>query len=231
MSIVLLRERPRWFGGSGDYAYLYNMTIRGGIEAQLMWRLLSEPIGVLEEPAADYGGMLERMEAAELLALMEKVQERLGTLGVSAKTTGAMPASETGPEVADPVELYIDRQYTIRTGAPDGPLMPLRPLVKALFILFLRHPEGILLKQRDLYRQELEEIYAVICPNTSKEDVKARVGRLVNLQDNSFSEKASVLNARLGELLPAGTVEDYKIQGYNGHPRRIPLSPLLVHWA
>ena len=210
-----------------NFSYLYDMTIHGSIEARLMWMLLSGAQGVLEEPAVDYGGMLERMEAAELLALMEKVQERLKAMGVSADATGAM----LGSDAAAPVDLYIDRQYTIRMEAPDGPALPLRPLVKALFILFLRHPEGILLKQRDLYRQELEEIYAVICPNTAVEDVRARVGRLVNLQDNSFSEKASVLNARLEELLPAGTAEEYKIQGYNGHPRRVPLNPLLVHWS
>ena len=210
-----------------NFSYLYNMTIRGGIEAQLMWQLLySGTGGVLEEPAVDYGGMLERMEAEELLALMAKVQERLKEIGVSVDSSGTMLESAA----AEPVELYIDRQYTIRMGAPDGSVMPLRPLVKALFILFLRHPEGILLKQRDRYRQELEEIYSVISPATALEDVKARVGRLVNLQDNSFSEKASVLNARLEALLPAGTAEDYKIQGYNGHPRRIALNPLLVYW-
>lgn len=192
------------------------MMTQGGIEAQWMWLLLSGAQEALEDPATDYSDMLERMEAAELLALMEKVQQRLKALGT---------------EPAAPVELYVDQHYTIRTGTSNGPVMPLRPLVKALFILFLRHPEGILLKQRDQYRQELEEIYAAICPNTAAEDVKARVGRLVNLQDNSFSEKASVLNARLEELLPKGTAEDYKIQGYNGHPRRIPLNPLLIHWA
>lgn len=192
------------------------MITQGGIEAQWMWLLLSGAQEALEDPATDYGDMLERMEAAELLALMEKVQQRLKALGT---------------EPAAPVELYVDQHYTIRTGTSNGPVMPLRPLVKALFILFLRHPEGILLKQRDQYRQELEEIYAAICPNTAAEDVKARVGRLVNLQDNSFSEKASVLNARLEELLPKGTAEDYKIQGYNGHPRRIHLNPLLIHWA
>ena len=132
--------------------------------------------------------------------------------------------------VAGPVELYIDRQYTIHTGSPNGTAMPLRPLVRALFILFLRHPEGIILKQREQYRQELEEIYSVISPTTDREDVTARIGRLVNLQDNSFSEKASVLNARLEALLPKGTAEDYKIQGYNGHPRKIPLNPLMVEW-
>ena len=204
------------------------MTIRGGIEAQLMWQLLeSRTGGVLEEkPATDYAGMLERMEAAELLALMEKVQERLRAMGVPAGSSGTMPESEASA----PEELYIDRHYTIRMGTSDGPVLALRPLVKALFILFLRHPEGILLKQRGRYRQELEEIYADICPNIAAEIVRSRVGRLMNLQDNSFSEKASVLNARLEELLPSGRAEDYKIHGYNGQPRRISLDPLLAHW-
>ena len=193
-----------------------------------MWQLLYSGEGeMLEEPEVDYGGMLERMEAAELLALMEKVQERLRAMGVSEGASEMMPVSDA----AVPVELYIDRQYTIRMGAPDGPELSLRPLVKALFILFLRHPEGILLKARDRYRQELEAIYSVICPNMAAEVIRSRVGRLVNLQDNSFSEKASVLNARLDILLPPGTAENYKIHGYNGHPRRVPLNPLLVHWA
>lgn len=191
-----------------------------GIEARWVWALLfSGTDGVLEDPKADYGGMLERMEAQELLELMGQVQARLKALGVELE--------ESRPE---PVRLFIDRAYNIRMGTPDGAKLPLRPLVKALFILFLRHPEGILLKQRELFRQELEEIYAVISPNTEREDVAARVGRLVNLQDNSFSEKASVLNARLEAILPEGVAEQYKIQGYNGHPRKIPLDPLLVTW-
>ena len=115
-------------------------------------------------------------------------------------------------------------------GEADGQILQLRPLVKTLFILFLRHPEGILLKHRDDYRTELEEIYSTINPNTFMEDVKARVARLVDLEDNSFSEKASVLNARLKELLPDEIAGEYQISGYNGCPRKIRLNPLLVHW-
>ena len=186
-----------------------------------MWRLLYHGAGGrLEEPAVDYGGLLDGMEAAELMALMTKVQERLKVIGLESFAEPANP----------PVELFIDKRYIIRMGDPNGPMLQLRPLVKTLFILFLRHPEGILLKQRDSFRAELEEIYSTINPNTFREDVKARIARLVDLEDNSFSEKASVLNARLEELLPEGIAGDYQIQGYNGCPRKIALNPLRVHW-
>lgn len=195
------------------------MIIDGFFEAQLMWRLLfPADRRELREPSADYGGMLDGMEAAQLMALMVMVQERLKRLGVGVE------------RLAEPVELFIDKNYNIRMGEADGQILQLRPLVKTLFILFLRHPEGILLKHRDDYRTELEEIYSTINPNTFMEDVKARVARLVDLEDNSFSEKASVLNARLEELLPEGIAGDYQIQGYNGCPRKIRLNPLLVHW-
>jgi len=207
-------------GGNGFFAYLYGMMIRGNIEIQLLWHLLfcgvAEMVG---EPSVDYGDLLDGMEAAELMALMVKVQERLKSLGL-----------DFIAEPADPVELFIDRNFIVRMGAPNGPTLQLRPLVKTLFILFLRHPEGILLKQRDCFRAELEEIYRVISPNTDRDDVQARIARLVDLEDNSFSEKASVLNARLEALLPEGIAGDYQIQGYNGCPRKIGLNPLLVHW-
>lgn len=184
-----------------------------------MWRLLfCEADGMLCEPPVDYGGLLDGMEAAQLMTLMVKIQERLKDL-------------EGGVEQqAEPVELYIDKNYIIRMGVADGQILNLRPLVKTLFILFLRHPEGILLKHRDDYRTELEEIYSTINPNTFMEDVKARVARLVDLEDNSFSEKASVLNAQLKELLPDEIAGEYQISGYNGCPRKIRLNPLLVHW-
>ena len=105
------------------------MMILVSFEAQLMWRLLYLGVpGRLEEPAVDYGGLLDGMEAAELMALMAKVQERLKELGLGVES------------LAEPVELFIDKNYSIRMGGVDGPMLQLRPLVKTLFILFLKHP-------------------------------------------------------------------------------------------
>ena len=188
------------------------------IDARVLWALLvAVDKDCLGEPVVDYGGLLDGLEAAELLALIEKAHERLKEIECI--------------EAAEPVDLFIDKSFVIRLGGADGSILALRPLVKTLFILFLKHPEGILLKQRDCYRKELEDIYSTINPNTDRDDVKARIARLVDLQDNSFSEKASVLNARLEELLPNGIAGQYQIQGYNGHPRKIRLNPLLVHWV
>lgn len=217
------------------------MRCYAGIEAQLAWGLLFPgDEGVLGAPAAqEYAGVIEGLEAAELLKLITLAQQRLAALGEAAGSAAGADNGQTRATRADTVpsgaapatELYIDRDYRIRLGSAQGTEIPFRPLVRALFILFLKHPEGILLKERERFQEELAEIYAVVAPNVSSEDRKRRVSRLTDLRENAFSENLSVLNATLDRILPAPQAGDCKVQGYNGHPRRIPLSPLLVHWA
>ena len=192
-----------------------------GVEAQLAWLLLfSDEDGFLRESSdIDYAGMLEGMEAAELLALIKEARRRLEIMGGQNET-----------EEQAPVELYIDKNYSIRMGGLAGTQIPFRPLVRAVFILFLKHPEGILLKDRARFQKDLEDIYKVIAPDVDAEDRRRRILKLTDLEDNAFSENLSVLNATLERILPVSQVHNYKVQGNNGYPRRIPLSPLLVHW-
>lgn len=198
-----------------------------GIEAQLVWELLySGEEELLRDSAAavDYAGLLDGMEAAQLLSFVREARKRLKEMGVEQEVARSEVSGEP------PVELFIDGQYHIRLDSPQGQEIPFRPLVRALFILFLKHPEGILLKQRVLFREELEEIYEVIAPHVDAQDRRRRVRRLTDSEENAFSENLSVLNATLDRILPLTQARDFKVQGYNGHPRRIPLSPLKVHW-
>ena len=196
-----------------------------GIEAQLVWELLcSGKEGLLREPVADYAGMLEGMAAAELLSLVREAKRRLKKMGQEQDT--AISEGRNEP----PVELYIDRQYHIRLDSPLGQELLFRPLVRALFILFLKHPEGILLKERVRFQEELEEIYEVIAPHVDAQDRRRRMRRLTDSEGNAFSENLSVLNATLDRILPLTQAQEFKVQGHNGHPRRVPLSPLQVHW-
>lgn len=207
----------KWFAIQTAFVYFRReMETKSGILASLAWELLFSCN--LEAPGRDYAGVLDGMDVAELLALIAKAQERLREL-------------EDNPIAAkaEPSRLYIDSQYNIRLDAPDGQLLPLRPLLRALFILFLRHPEGIRFKERAAFQKELADIYAVIIPDADPETREKRIRLMMDLADNSFSEKTSALNARLEELFPWKS-NSYKIQGYNGHPRRIPLDPLMVVW-
>ena len=193
------------------------MEVLAGIEARVIWAwLFSRNGGKLTEPAADFSDILEHMEARELLVLLSQVQARLSELNA--------------PVNAEPIRLYIDRDYRIRMDRPDGMELPLRPLVKAIFILFLKHPGGFRLKERGRFEQELGTIYEVIFPQADPEVRLRRVQRLMDPTDNSFSETTSRLNTELERLLPAAVVDSYKVSGTNGHPRRIPLDPLLVVW-
>lgn len=204
------------------------------IEAQIVWTLLFSAeagllmesvtrdyeTGLLMEPVTrDYAGMLEGMEAAELLALVKEARRRLMKLGVQNET-----------DTQAQVELYIDKKYSIRVGGPSGTQIPFRPLVRAMFILFLKHPEGILLKDRARFQKDLEDIYKIIAPNVDADDRRRRVQKLTNLEDNAFSENLSILNTTLDRIIPLSQVHNLKVQGNNGYPRRILLSPLLVHW-
>ena len=206
------------------------MEVFAGIQARVAWELLFNMAdGVIYDSGVDYGCMLDGMEATELLALMEMIQERLGLLGASKPALVETAIHRDLDSQREPRRLFVDKSYNIRPDSPTSPPLPFRPLLKALFILFLKHPEGVLLKERDRYAEELNDIYGAILPNSSEEDRRKRVNRLMDLTDNSFSENASKLNSEIDLLFP-GLADYYKIKGSNGHPRRIMLDPLLVVW-
>ena len=198
-----------------------------GIEAIVAWALLHDSeSGILREPAIYYNNGIEvdSLGADELFSLLQRVRRRLQSLGYQTENSH-LCSSDPEPE-----RLFINRDYVIRLGSWAGPEVKLRPLVKTVFIFFLKHPEGILLKERAEYEQQLRTIYAIIAPNVSQEDREERIHRLVSLEDNSFSEKCSVLNASLERVVNPSIVEGYKVQGTNGFPRRIPIAPLMVCW-
>ena len=188
-----------------------------GIEARLAWALLTgEGNNCLEEGGSPYAyEALELLEARELFNLMGRIRETLAARGIEADEDHS----------GEPTVVHIGKEYDIRIGGIE---LPLQPLLKTIFIFFLRHPEGICLKDRANYADEISSIYAVISPETSETVREQRMVRLLSPLDNSFSEKLTNLNKRLEEILGKEQSPIYKVQGANGHPRRIPLSTIYV---
>ena len=63
------------------------------------------------------------------------------------------------------------------------------PIHKALYILFLNHPEGIEFKNLIDHREELLAIYQKMGSRMEQSKIEETVNRLVNPLDNAINEK------------------------------------------
>lgn len=197
-----------------------------GIQARVAWEILFGGTSVLEEPEVPYGDAerLDLLSTRELFDLLQKVQDKLKEKGYSISIDKA--DDPLNPQLQT---LHIGKDYRIFIDCLGLKEIPLRPLLRAVFILFLKHPEGIRIKEKDAYREELMDIYAHIFPNLDQDICRERIDRLIAPGQNAFSENLSHLNRALGSIL--GTNASlYRVYGTNGHPRRILLDSMYVIW-
>lgn len=90
----------------------------------------------------------------------------------------------------------------------------LNPVHKALYILFLNHPEGIEFKALSDHHDELISIYRKIVPHGEKEKIEDTVNRLVNPIDNAINEKCSRIKATFAALMDEYTLTYYAISSH-----------------
>lgn len=104
----------------------------------------------------------------------------------------------------------------------------LRPLEKALYILYLKHPEGIGLSFLCDYKEELYEIYANLSSIGALQEMKARIDDIVNVTKNSGVEKISKIKAAFVKAIGEKLAKHYYIHGGNGEVKKINLVRNLV---
>lgn len=110
------------------------------------------------------------------------------------------------------------------------------PLVRAVFLLFLKHPEGILFKELPDYRFELAEIYGQIKGARVTRNmfgIRSYDKSIVNVTDplnNSINEKCARIREAFLLKFQEGLAENYFVTGKRGEPKGIKLSRNLVEW-
>lgn len=67
-------------------------------------------------------------------------------------------------------------------------------LTKAVYLLFLRHPEGIRFKELSEHVAELEELYMSITDRTDIVAIRRSIGSLTDPLNNSINEKVSLVS-------------------------------------
>lgn len=85
----------------------------------------------------------------------------------------------------------------------------LSPVHRAVYLLFLRHEEGIKFKRLSEYHDELLSIYDRICPEGDKDKMRETIERLANPLDNAINEKCSKIKSAFTSLM-----DDYSASYY-----------------
>ena len=126
-------------------------------------------------------------------------------------------------------KLMISRNYRIYLGE-ERKEVHLEPLVKAVYLLFLRHPEGIVFKNLPDCREELAKIYNKVRPWGLTDRALKSLEDVTNPMLNSINEKCARIRKVFGALLDSRVAEQYYIKGVRGKAKKIALPRELVAW-
>ena len=99
----------------------------------------------------------------------------------------------------------------------------LNPICRALYKLFLNHPEGIELRLLSDHREELHGYYLNMATHTNREVLIQRINALCDPRENSINEKLSTINKAFIKLLGKQVSMPYQILGVRGGPKKINL--------
>ena len=126
--------------------------------------------------------------------------------------------------------MVITKDYRIILPDYNDMEIKMEPLVKAVYLLFLKHPEGIMFKHLPEHRKELARIYAELRPNGLTDRALQSIEDVTNPLLNSINEKcARIRGAFVGEFDNC-MAQYYYIDGQRGEAKRILLDRSLVVW-
>ena len=106
------------------------------------------------------------------------------------------------------------------------------PLCKAMFFLFMNHPEGIVLKRLEEHHQELVNYY--LQTSHRKELTPEMLGRINNLEypgNDNINVVLSRINGYFRSTIDEHLAKHYYILGKPSAPYKIALDKILIEWV
>ncbi len=110
--------------------------------------------------------------------------------------------------------VLVTRDYRIILVDYDNREVEMTPVHKAVYLLFLNHPEGIEFKKLSDYRDELLGYYMATAKLMDKQTITESVDMLVNPLNNSINEKCSRIKSIFLGMMDQYTANYYIISGH-----------------
>ena len=126
--------------------------------------------------------------------------------------------------------LVITKDWRILLPDYNDMEIKMEPLVKAVYLLFLSHPEGIAFKQLPDYREELTKIYNQLKPSGLTDRAIQSIEDVTNPMLNSINEKCARIRAAFVGQFDEYMARSYYIDGLRGEVKKIALPRHLVTW-
>lgn len=110
--------------------------------------------------------------------------------------------------------LLITKDYRFLLVDLGNKEIELQPVHKAVYLLFLAHPEGIEFKRLGEYCEELTRYYMQTAKMMDKAKIMEGVDHLVNPLDNAINEKCSRIKKVFLEMMDEYMASYYIISGH-----------------
>ena len=126
--------------------------------------------------------------------------------------------------------LTITKDYSFILSDYNNKEVKMEPLAKAVYLLFLNHPEGIVFKCLPNYKEELITLYSKIKPCSFNDKTVKSIEDITNPLLNSINEKCSRIKAAFLTIVDISLADQYYITGKSGEPKKITLPRDLVNF-
>lgn len=152
---------------------------------------------------------------AEQVATLVKQLHAAGRKDLLLKAIGAPLLEELRIEAAKAKlsRLIITENYRFIL-ADYQKEIELQPVHKAVYLLFLAHPEGIEFKRLADYREELTKYYTATAKGLDSDKIMEGVDHLVNPLDNAINEKCSRIKKTILSMMDEYTASYYIISSH-----------------
>ena len=170
----------------------------------------------------------KEMEQFHCSILLEEVKEKVRKLkeyGMDdSELLAAMVEEEQLPQ------LIVTKDFKLVLAGGLLAEVEMEPLVKAVYLLFLKHPEGIMFKHLPDYREELTGIYAKLRPLGMSDRAIQSIEDVTNPLLNSINEKCARIRGAFVGQFDDRMAKHYYIDGPRGAAKKISLPRDLVIW-
>ena len=168
---------------------------------------------------------LEQFHCSILLDEVKEKVRKLKAYGVDdAEIMVAMNEEELFPQ------LIVTEDYKVVLAGEKPMEIEMEPLVKAVYLLFLSHPEGIVLKYLPDYRSELTSIYLLLRPYGLTDRVKKSIVDVTTPTQNSINEKCARIRKAFVNAMDSEAAKPYIIKGVRGGIKKIDLPKEYINW-